>query len=1800
MKLLSHTWAIPVSFLLVGLGAMSPRPATAAFTEGIQSLAITNYTGFILDADAGQTNAAGHREGMATTATVLYETDSAIAATNYYRCEFRLLDPQGQAHPILDAGGLSNTSYRVAETIRLPFLDLGTGKFQMSASRDYAALLKPACPLAPGAPYTVELQLYKRTSLIPLTYKPTGDASNTPPRAYFHFTNLVSPDAALNTLAAVDQAGWQRASVARTVPDKDAFTLDVVWTLARYDNFDEARVSATVAVFFDYELREAATQAPVPLKTSRYVFNSAILNYDVTNGVTWPRVLHRSTTLVLEPAAGVQLDSVNKTYQASVSISTTNLAGQPLVPGNSLALPGQRLLHFNGRLFFGGLEANFTHLAADPSFQQLVAGQYVRALLSVDAASGALTGFPGCAFGDGTPLQVRLRANGDAELHSGSVLITNAPAPWAQASHVNYQRTGALLLEPAGPKSDLLVQLPVGCGWQTNWGSRELSSTLAFTGVALDQNLAPATNATLAQTMFLCEESKPVWIEVLAAEWHPADGSFVFQPSGVVHYVRAAELDALQAATPDLVDPAAGRKPSNEQYFWFLDKAVGPITIRADANGAARLTAQLTLATQGYFRTHFPYDVAVTWGQGGGQVSISQDLVQPAASELRGVSDLEMPYGRDCQAGCGGRVMPGWLTFQPTGDKLQFTPDGGLIGQGVVLSNQFQWGYIAPLNAFAHGIGDFRDAVFHASGFFLRGDQQAPRPEDRPASILLTGVRATDPNKIERPGTRDYGDGLADYAGVNFRGGADRAHQAASVLAGTPTGRYSLTAASKYYARAAGVSGFHEAVPGSFPSSAKLAGYSFNFTNFGLAFLDNDNGNLPSRTRGELVLPYPSDCRFAFNELHFNCLGALAALTPAPAQQQTLSYWLARITPVAMEFRQLPGAECSPTNACLVAAVTLRVGNIDQPLHGVFGFKPDGTLTTDNDSFGDAHSRLKLPNNFQFKGPASEKYRFTPVADACLNNYADAANDNGFLSLAGKLDVPFFTDLKVHLHTSANQNATNAPIQVMGGWPDHGWTANGKNFFSDPAFDPGHRGYPFGITLARYRHQDAVDSVSYLPRAQQSWLGILNLDYPLVWDTTTRAFKSAAPIENKLLVLSLAHQVKYLSAENAELVFGAQYEGLPRLNLATLAVNAVNDATGASTAIARAASARVQQWLADGLSSMDDLLAAQPRQFYTPILDAQVDPFIDQLHAALSNVWVRLPPGQDYPQRAREVLQGWLEGQGPDAVARPLTRIVSDLMTATLAADGVLRKVDNSLGAVENAIDAVAGRVQEINPNTGQVTNVVSGLFAPNGDGQRQIVENLVREAVGQLAAQFIGAVAGSAIHDLMPQVEPALREITAALIEVQANVHQVRQQLDSDLGAQLRARLQQVPGEINAIATAVKASLAEYIDELDYSVGNPFVEHPPSEFKAYIRRKIEDRLFASPLTGALQVMLKERLYDLDARIREAIDSGFQQVNQLILDLISKSLAQVDNKINGFLGDLSDYMGAGQINGYAHINGDSLKLLRLDGHFQWKVPDALEFTGYLQIKELDSGPTASCSVPGGATATEVSCGARDVKLEWLSPDLRVSVDTKFSFATKTIEGVPLMLPLGMGGAFEVVGGIKFEAFEITDLKAAVGFGLLENYLSAFVGVKFQSYELAGGIYFGRTCTLDPIAMWDPDVAEVLGTPPFTGAYAYGQGWIPIYGNGCTFNISAGVGAGAFYFLEGPTYGGRMMAGVSGEALCAVSIRGEIDLIGLKQGGDFRFKGKGRLRGKAGWCPFCLKFSKTVSATYRDGDWDVDY
>ncbi|MEI8194650.1 MAG: hypothetical protein WCI73_01945, partial [Phycisphaerae bacterium] len=197
------------------------------------------------------------------------------------------------------------------------------------------------------------------------------------------------------------------------------------------------------------------------------------------------------------------------------------------------------------------------------------------------------------------------------------------------------------------------------------------------------------------------------------------------------------------------------------------------------------------------------------------------------------------------------------------------------------------------------------------------------------------------------------------------------------------------------------------------------------------------------------------------------------------------------------------------------------------------------------------------------------------------------------------------------------------------------------------------------------------------------------------------------------------------------------------------------------------------------------------------------------------------------------------------------------------------------------------------------------------------------------------------------------------------------------------------------------------------------------------------------------------------------------------------------------------------------------------------------------------------------------------------------------------------MPVNLGGQIVLNGELQYETFTLHDMAVAVGMGKYENYLSIKGGVRMNGYDFSGAAFFGKTCSPEPLLLVEPDATNVLGSAPFTGVYCYAQGWLPVsemvlgVPASCMFDVSAGVGAGVFYFTEGPTYGGKMFLGVSGELLCLVNIEGDVTMIGVKHGNDLQFKGNGHFEAEIGSCPFCISVSKSVSISYVNKSWHMD-
>ncbi|HMJ88217.1 MAG TPA: hypothetical protein VK530_00290, partial [Candidatus Acidoferrum sp.] len=1097
----------------------------AAISETIVSLSITNPGEFLLAADA-LTNAAGTtRDSVHVRAVVRWNNDSLASASRQTEYQLQLL-ASNTAVRIVTHAPTTGTVYRFTNTVTVP----GFGQVTRTNFFD----LRPVDQLDPFLLHRVRLSLTETGSI-------TKDVTNTLARQFWHFTNLISGDAAFNVLGAIETNSWSKVYAIDSLSSERSFEVTNTIRLLRYDDFNAAQDAADIPVRLTWQLQDT-NGSVVPVFPTSTNFTVAVFNFENTTPRE-PRDRSIGRVITFRPLA--QLDSVSNRYRLIVTMSLTNNPGQPAEVGNAFTNAPTRLLHFNGALLFGDISATITNLIGDVISPPTPPGSdYVNVQLDGRAI---LDANPERDFDLGGPRTFRLQEDGSAYLPSGSLSVF-AQAGGDYFTNGNFRiRRFTVTLSPDGAVTDLRFYLPAGFGLTTNYAAtRRFESEWTFQDIGLDEFLEPRSNLVANAGFLATTESKPVLILCERIHWSTSLNRFTLTPNGTfpVLATRAGDEALLLARSNLLTAPNLATKRANDSYYRYISGFAGNIIVSASSQGIAQFnfTAQFN---DGTFQPHFPIGPTVVFTNGTIQIA-NNSVATGSASHLEGVSSVAQRYIANC-VGCDGVPSTNAFSMTPSNRWLYFTRDGGLINVrafGATIPQDLRWGFSTNSGVDAHRAVNVSDFAWHMPGHFVRGVDDTSGGENGPGVIHLTGVAATNLSVVERPYTSGYDNvGRADYGGFNIRSSPAGTSSGLDRITGT-TVSFDRSARSKYYIRLAGVSGIHEATPGSFSANLTLLGYPFNFDNYGLAF--RDNVNIESRTEGSVSVPYPAEITLPFEELKLKCSGGIESvlLPPGGIGYRRLSYWNADILPQSIRFEGKPGEECDPTQAYLVLGVQAHASYVSQPLSGTIGFFANGSLIPPAFDLPGVGSRFELPSQFRFAGPAgSGDWVLTPVSPAYFTTNDFSRATNGYLNFAGKINVPFFQDLKVHLHTGARTNGApgNAEINLAGGWPGagnpnvFGWSRNNEHYFNEADFDDVNRGFPDGVNIDLYHN--STDEY-FRARAQRSWLEVVDFDYPLAWDPALRHFSSWKSVTSPLLVITAQHQVTYLDPKQAILDIG--------------------------------------------------------------------------------------------------------------------------------------------------------------------------------------------------------------------------------------------------------------------------------------------------------------------------------------------------------------------------------------------------------------------------------------------------------------------------------------------------------------------------------------------------------------------------------------------------------------------------------------------------------------------------------------
>jgi hypothetical protein len=1404
-----------------------------------------------------------------------------------------------------------------------------------------------------------------------------------------------------------------------------------------------------------------------------------------------------------------------------------------------------RLMAFSGQLLAGATEARFERIGFAPGTFVQQPDFTWHGLVDLNPGTISLPDFPATAF-QLTPearyLAGAVRVAYDPVSRDLSILAGERLAVGdvpGSLPGIALNSAGAHLSAAGLAADQFRVRLPAGFGVVASPTSRLLDGEISFPNVPLGgDGLPQTTTLTYAPAnLHLCHDKLPLRYAAASLTCDLAAGTFT-APSATPVYVRKREREWLadDAVRGAILDPSSAVKASNEGHYALADNA-GPVSVlvRANEAGVALLTTSVPLSTPvpETFAMHFPK--AASLSVTGGSVTVTDSVF--TAGQLLVDAPVSISYKRNpnIAATCGlSFFSPSTETIpvSATNGELAITPDGGWRAAGTVPpGTTVEWGGLHGTQA-THEISGLTEIGLHLPGHVLPGNDGVAAISRRPSAMLLSGFGSpADPTRIERPETAAYDEGLADYAGLNLRNSGGSL-SARSHLGQQDTGNYGLKTLSKYVLRPGGITGVHDAVTAQVPP-LQFYGYMTLLDGLRLSYLDSENRE--SATGGSMTLPFPSDFTVAFERLTFTPGGALDdADLPENTPQKTLSYWGCTLKPDVLDFVQ--SKDCLTNAATLTLAGEIGLGFISSDkVRGTLAFSPAGKLLPSTANLA-VDTSLPVPPNMAIKGRGDLSYPFVPSTRLRFNNY-DAAPGGagaGFLFAAGSMDVPFFDNLRVllHLHPSKIDSACH----VIGGWPsdpsqtDRGWTVGGKNYFNDSTFDPADHGYDTGVDLAEFRggfdQHGGIDD-RFRPHVHKQWRKITRFEFPMRWDARTRQFLPADDKSIELLVLTAAGQVKKLDAAGAEMTFGVEFAGLPKLNTETFS-RVLGDATGY---LGGSPEKKIADALTNALQGVIDRSVihhgnrALDEMFADSITGLMREPLAEGIDSVL-NSWFEL---NLLEPMANAHAAGVDAGTGlSDAKAVALAKQID--FQNILQAD-----LGSYVSAALREADRLGGKLDQANAALGQL-EILCDPDQTSGTLIHALARRVAQEFLGQdflgSADPLVGGPLNELADQLLEDARPALRQIHAAIVQQRAQLQAMRNSLTSttsSLGKQVNDAFS--PAAVGTIAQQSLAAFANEIGDARDPKGNYFDpgENSADKLRARLRAHVIDRFHASSIEQSLKRALRQFVAPVREVGNQALNLAFAEVNHMVNEIALKIVTEISqaigdnealqelaatandsfNDTQSALGDFkqkydsaSKVLEFGKLQGYARTRGDSLDALRLDASIGLAVPDPFGFQGFVEIKNQESGVPSTSGRAPGIVATEVTVGSTFGGTLYQpvpatdggprQPDraqpFRAAVRGRFSFGPGAGGNFPVPIPNGFDGNVDFETQIDLGLMSIQRLQLAVGLGGQEAYASAFAKGSIWFVPVEGRVFMGSTRQVGILKeAFDPQTYELVVT-----------------------------------------------------------------------------------------------------------------
>jgi len=1292
------------------------------------------------------------------------------------------------------------------------------------------------------------------------------------------------------------------------------------------------------------------------------------------------------------------------------------------------------------------------------------------------------------------------------QVDSGSVSI-DLPQPYKPPTGNWEYFSEAVTLGPLGVSGEFSVQLPEELIYKSfptePWYN---DSPIDFPGTTIDQDLVLESNPILGDNMVRVKiEGQPFSLEL---------GSVVFQDS--VGFTLT--VDSFDYIHDDEIAEGSDLRGANDGYLanGIEDDGFAVITpdglnVEVESDGAQN------------FLVGFPHSMLI--GLAEYSIAWVDSELQPGSQMTSGAVATE--YNTDsCSGGAAMEtVFHGPATFD-------IGTDGALLGavdnSGETANNyEFDAFSIGPIQA---------DGTVYVPGFITLGEA------DSPQSYVLAGrvdVGLTD-TSFATDGETEYSEGDGFYAGYNLSRSQLTGTDFSMILA-CNNAPFSMSDANKLYYRHGGFSGTLEASESSVSALPPLDlynEYETVLTKFNYTILDNKQ-HYESQIDGMITLPFPSDIDLVFESLEIDACGAPGGAQVVQPAMETLAYWNRDFSFSSLDFRS---TDPPSTVMCQGIETEVRtlwtnstnvVPNLPVQILMETNFAGDGDIL-DATVLGEPSTTL-------------QDYFFA-IRSVYYTSYEGGMALEGRTVVVGDMELPFWGATPV------------VALWDIGVAPQ---LFDGRAYAQTPVndIDPDNNGFPNGINSI----QDYLDDPDQRPQVRGSFANIIQLTYRVKYDNISQRFATVAGEESgrDLVVVDVFSNVRGITKDDTEILFGLSYAGLPVLNLSSIVGDLADPAIEALLMPLKNAMDAVNEKLSGSLA---EALKGPLEDVTRPV----VTPLVNDLRA----IGEAVPSGS--------VNANLLKAE----VSNQIGNIEQELEDALNSSTGpIVEKIDEALTALEDIIAVIEGL------DTNQITAILEVLIELAGadsSGASMVFDEL-NSARNYIVDVLIGE-----------NLKPALIEIRNIIGNPGqlANLEQIQDLVD---GAEFPQMVTQIENKINDFLEARAGSSAS-IRNLD-----------PEEVNTFIVETILNTAF----TQSVNQVVAQVFEPLRQQAQNTLNGFFDTLNNQLkayLDQIGGALNNVTAAFNDVAG-----VGAAEMSGYAVFGGQSLDRLHIDAAFDLAVPDNFGFRGALDMERFkNDSDGVVCGTPAGAESIRITIGVFDLPINVprgsLTADI-IELSLRLnSNPPMNPEDPPNFYLSDIAGRIETTGAINFEAVKILSPAFAAGVGENETFIAFRGSVVFNAVSMRGGIFLGRTCNaIELLSSIDPEIDGVITDDELTGIYTFGEAAIPIVDYGCFLRVGATAGAGFWLFVEGPTIGGKLTAGVYGEGVCLISVRGKIVLIGGKNSKGFFFKGTGWVAGGIGfcepetwftidevwadkWCAACVLYLDVI----YNNDWTVDY